>query len=167
MAGLFINDILAKPDIPIGRDRSDEATLLPRVYANVWDPSKPAGGSPDGSVDGSLKPCGFLLDPKNQGVANIKLSGSVAYPQQWEGTLTPVLIGYLNDTTKTPVISAKIGQVTLPQRDAPTLPMNFTIDKFELAEPLKSDISPVPWRVAGDFKWRLTSDGMDGALQSR
>lgn len=155
----MITEIDAKPDIPISRNLPDESTLIPGVFAKVWDSTRPADYSDATAPDGSLTPFGFLLDPKNKGVAQIKLTGSATYPQQWQGTVNPVLVGYLDDSAQTPIISAKIGEVILPSRQTTFGPVNFSVAQMDFAEPLDSKVapqSPVPYRIAGDFRWKLT-----------
>ena len=159
-SSLVITEIKVKPDIPIGRNLPDEATLLPNVETKVWDSTKPNECMDDTipQSNGSLAPVGFLLDQKNKVVAKIKVTGSVIYPQDWQGKLSPVLVGYLDDD-QIPIISAKIGDVDLPPRNAPSPPMNFSVAQMDFPVPLDPNLasqSPVPYRIAGDFRWKLT-----------
>ncbi|KAB5583396.1 hypothetical protein GE09DRAFT_1211990 [Coniochaeta sp. 2T2.1] len=159
MDPLVISEIFAKPEIPISRNLPDETTLIPGAEAQVWDWTKPGDSSDPTAWDGSLTPFGFLLDPKNKGVAHIRITGNVTYPQEWQGVLEPVLVGYLDDITKAPLLSAKIGEVVLPPRNAPAGPLSFDVAQMDFAEPLDPILalqSPVPYKVAGDFKWMLT-----------
>lgn len=159
MDPLVITEIDAKPEVPISRNLPDEATLIPGVFAKVWDSTKPGDFSDATAPDGSQTPFGFLLDPKNKGIAQIKLTGTAIYPQEWQGLLNPVLVGYLDDSTQAPIISAKIGEVTLPSRQAPSPPLKFNVTQMDFAEPLDPKVaqqSPVPYRIAGDFRWKLT-----------
>lgn len=152
---LVVTEIEANPDIPISRNLPDEATLVPKVYSKIWDSTNPKDFLDDTAPDGSLTPVGFFLD----GVPQMRLTGFAIYPQEWQGRLNPVLVGYLDDSVQTPIISAKIGEVDLPARNAPFGPLNFSVAQMEFAEPLDPKIesqSPVPYRIAGDFRWKLT-----------
>ncbi|KAB5585728.1 hypothetical protein GE09DRAFT_1210322 [Coniochaeta sp. 2T2.1] len=85
MDSLVISEIFAKPDIPISRNLPDETTLVPGTEAQVWDWTKPGDSYDPTAWDGSLTPFGFLIDPKNKGVAHIRIRGNVTYPQEWQG----------------------------------------------------------------------------------
>jgi hypothetical protein len=134
----------------------------PGVIFTTWT-EYDASTIPEGP-SGSINPVALKITAEptaEYSIPQLKVSGTCAYPPTLpRGPGTYRLVGCPKGVTeKSCIISSNVWQEILPPKNPPQDEIkSFTAEEFTLPAQFTDKVSPLPFRLAGDFEWKVVDE---------